>query len=343
MAAVANGLATMKDVAREVGVGVGTVSRVVNSTGSVSEKTRAKVLRAIERLSFNPNPIAQSMRLGLTKTFGCVVRDFNVPTLSKLVDSIQSIADGKNFGLQVASSYHDPAREIVLLRRLALRTDGIVVASSSETDPKLLATLREIGAAVVLNDRNEPAELDAVLLDHSYGVRAAIDHLMELGHKKIAILVGQPGLRPTEERLVGYRRAFKSRGEKVPENLIRTGSFSNEFAYSETALLLQRPDRPTAIFAGGTSMLGGVLLAVRDAGLRVPEDISLISGADSELALLNSPSITTVRWQYEQMGIAAANFLFNRLEVRTRPTQRMVFPTELVKRSSCGRVPNTKP
>lgn len=331
------GAATMKDVARAAGVGIGTVSRVVNSAEGVTLKTREKVESAILRLGFNPNPIAQSMRSGLTKTLAYVARDFTVPILNIFVDAMQSVLDAKGFGLQVASSYHDTSREIEILQRIALRrADGVVVATSSEIDVNLLHTLSELSLPIVLLDRDTPLELDAVLIDHRYGTRSAIQHLLELGHTRIAMISGQLNVRPAIERLAGFREAFETKGQTVSEDIVRTGSFSTEFAYSEAAMLLHQPDRPTAVFAGGTAMLAGVLRAARDSGLRVPQDISIIGGADSELAQLHSPGITTVRWQHDQLGVTAAKFVLRRLETPDAPRQRMVFPTELIQRGSCA-------
>ncbi|MCO5066858.1 MAG: LacI family transcriptional regulator [Rhizobiaceae bacterium] len=329
--------ATIKDVAREAGVGIGTVSRVVNSVEGVKAKTRHRVETAILRLGYNPNPIAQSMRNGLLKTFAYVARDFSVPILNMFVDAMQSVLDSKGFGLQVASSYHDGTREIAILKRLAMRrADGIVVATSAEDDPNLLKVLRELPIPVVLLDRDNPAELDSVLVDHRSGTRAGVQHLLAMGHRRVALISGQPNVRPAIERLAGFRDAFLHSGLTVPDEMIRLGSFSTEFAYSEAAMLFRLRERPTAVFAGGTAMLAGVIRAARDAALKIPEDLSVISGADSELAQLYQPGITTVRWQHDQLGVVAAKFLLRRLETGKLPRQSMIFPTELIQRGSCS-------
>lgn len=332
---------TMKDVAEEAGVGVGTVSRVVNGGTNVSLKTRERVEAAIRRLNFNPDPIAQSMRSGQTKMFACIVRDFSVPILSMFVNAMQDTADVSGFGLQVASSYHDTDREIVMLERLARRRiDGIVIASSSETDEGLLETISSSEVPIVLLDRDKPDNVDAVLIDHRAGVRTAVQRLLDLGHRRIAMLSGQKGVRPVRERVAGYREAFSSRGLEPAEELIRCGSFTPDFVYSETAQMLRSEARPTAIYAGGTAMLAAVLRAIRDVGLRVPQDVSVVAGADSELALLHTPTISVVRWQHDQLGAAAARFLLSRVENRKAPVQKMIFPTEFIQRESCGPAPS---
>ncbi|MFA6032115.1 MAG: substrate-binding domain-containing protein [Myxococcota bacterium] len=331
----------MKDVAEQAGVGVGTVSRVVNGGTNVSLKTRERVEAAIRRLNFNPDPIAQSMRSGQTKMFACIVRDFSVPILSMFVNAMQDAVDVSGFGLQVASSYHDTDREIVMLEKLARRRiDGIVIASSSESDEGLLETISSSEVPIVLLDRDKPENVDAVLIDHRAGVRTAIQRLIDLGHLRIAMLTGQEGVRPVRERVAGYREAFRSRNVEPSPELIRCGSFTTDFVYSETAQMLRSEARPTAIYAGGTAMLAAVLRAIRDVGLRVPQDVSVVAGADSELALLHTPAISAVRWEHDQLGAAAARFLLSRVEKRDGPVQRMVFPTEFVMRESCGPAPS---
>lgn len=328
---------TMKDVAREAGVGIGTVSRVVNKTAGVSEKMRLKVETSIAKLGFKPDPIAQSMRNGQTRLFACVVRDFSVPVLSMFVNAMQETVDIKGYGLQVASSYHDARREIDVVQRFAQRrTDGLVIASSSEDDPLVLDTLRNLGLPVVLLDRDEPHQLDAVLIDHRSGMRSAVDHLLDLGHRKIIMISGEEGLRPTRERVAGLTEAYRARGLEVPPETIRMGAFSAEYAYSELAQLLRRPDRPTAIIAGGTGMLAGALQAIRSAGLRIPEDISLISGAESELSQLHVPGITAIGWQHDKLGAAAGRMLLDRIDNPGLPAKRICFPTELIVRRSCA-------
>nr|WP_283771631.1 MULTISPECIES: LacI family DNA-binding transcriptional regulator [unclassified Chelatococcus] len=330
----------MKDVAMEAGVGVGTVSRYINGNGALGDDIRERVSGAIKRLNFNPDPIAQSMRNGQTKTFACIVRDLTVPVLSVFVNAMQTAVDAEGYGLMVASSYHDPQREVEMLHKLSMRrTDGMVIATSTEGNAALNEALEKLNAPVVLLDRQTPVHLDSVLIDHLRGVKHAIRYLIDLGHRRIAVLSGQEAVRPVVERLEGFRQAFTERGLSVPEDLVRMGSFSADYTYEETLRLLQLLDRPTAIFAGGTAMLPGVLRAVKDSGLQIPRDISVIGGADSELASLFSPSVTVVRWDHDRLGTAAARFLLNRIKRPDCPVQRQIFPTELIVRDSCGPVP----
>ena len=333
-------ITTVKDVAREAGVGIGTVSRVLNNAVGVSQKTRLKVENAIAKLGFNPNPIAQSMRSGQTKTLACVVRDFSVPILSVFVNAMQKAVDHKGYALQVASSYHEVDREADFIRRVAQRqVDGMVIATSSENDPKLAEALVSLKIPVVLLDRDEPQNCAAVLVDHAQGVRSAILHLADLGHKRIAIVTGQSDVRPVRERIAAYREAHEIAGLPVDESLIRRGSFGGDFAYHEALKLLRIDERPTAIFAGGTAIMPGILRAIGDFRLRMPEDISLVSGADSELAQLYGSGITAVRWQHDQLGTSAAEILLDAIESGEQMAARVTASTELILRGSTGPAP----
>lgn len=335
------GSVTMKDVAREAGVGIGTVSRVLNRTPGVSDKMRIRVENSISRLGFKANPIAQSMRNGQTRMFACVVRDFSVPVLSNFVNAMQAAVDLKGYGLQVASSYHDAEREVDIVQRLALRrADGIVIATSSEDNAIVVETLEELDMPVVLLDRDTPARLDAVLIDHRFGIRSAVESLLDLGHRRIVMISGEEGLRPTRERIAGLEDAYRGRGIDVPPGTLRMGAFTADYAYSELSQLLRRPDRPTAIIAGGTGMLAGALQAIRNVGLRIPEDISLVSGADSELSQLHMPGITSIRWEHDKLGAAAGKMLMDRIDNPKLPAKRICYPTELVGRGSCAAPPD---
>ncbi|WP_417426801.1 LacI family DNA-binding transcriptional regulator [Hoeflea sp.] len=337
---LAGGPLTMRDVARVAGVGVGTVSRVVNNADGVSAKTKEKVKSAIAQLGFNPNPIARSMRSGLTMSFACVVRDFSVPILTSFANAIQNAVDGRGFGLQFVSSYHDVERELDILNRLSNhRADGVVVATASETSPELLAALESFPVPLVLLDRDIPESIDAVKIDHRSGTRSAVNHLIQLGHRRIAIITGPKDIRPVRERIAGYMLAHEKFGVPVDESLIHCGSFGIDFAYSEAMQILASASRPTAVIAGGTAMLSGLLRAARDLGLKIPDDLSVVSGADNELAALHSPAITAVRWQHDQLGAIAGRFLLNRLETPNMERQCMVVPTELISRESCGPAP----
>ena len=326
---------SIRDVALRAEVALGTVSRVINGHPSVSEDTRKRVNAAIVELGYAPDIVAQSMRNHRSMTFACVMRDFTVPVLSMFVDSMQKEIDAFGFSLMVASSYHDLNRELSLLRGFQQRRiDGLVIATSSETDPALLFALNNLNFPVVLIDRDQPDKLDSVCANHSLGVLQATLHLIDLGHRQIAFITGEPGMRPTENRLDGFLQALSERSISVNPSLIRAASFSPDVGYAETCWLLDQAQPPTAIFAGGTSLLSGVLRAIKDRGLTIPEDISVVGGADSDLAMLTTPSVSVVRWNHDHLGKAAGRFLVERLADHTLKPRKLTVDSEFVNRNS---------
>ena len=337
---IGQGKLTIKDVAKAAGVGVGTVSRVLNDRPYVNEEARLRVLNAIDQLGYRPNLVARSMRAGESKTIAFVVRDFTGAILSALADAVQNEIDPLGFSLFVASSYHDADRELALVRRFkARRVDGLIMASSSECNKDYLAELLTSSPPCVLLDRNEPLNFDAVQADHAAGAELAVQHLAELGHERIALISGEADVFPTRERVRGYRKALRRHRLHLDLSLCRIGSFSATFAYEQALEMLRQPMRPTAIFAGGTAMLAGVMRAAQELGLTIPGDISVIGGANSDLARYATPSITVVDWDYEALGRTAAQFLINRLKSPDHPRQRQIFETSLIVRSSCAAPP----
>ncbi len=330
---------TIKDVAREAGVGLGTVSRVINNHRDVNEASREKVLAVIERLGYRPDLLARSMRAGMSHTLAFVVRDFTGATLSALADAVQNEVDSYGFSLFVASSYHDPTRELAMLQRFkARRVDGIIVATSSETDPELLAELIRPGPPIVLLDRAKPERLDKVQADHASGVGFAVTHLAALGHRRIALITGEPDLFPTRERIRGWREALEAAGLKADPALCQAGSFALSFAYEQARQLLSGASakRPTAIIAGGTALLAGVMHAAQELGRRIPNDLSVVGGADSDLARFATPPISVLVWDHSSLARTAAQFIIGRLQNSALPPRRHIFPMKLITRSSCA-------
>lgn len=332
---------TIKDVARRASVSLGTASRVINGHKSVSDDIRARVEQAIVDLGYRPDAVAQSMRRGATRTIGIVIRDITVPVLAGFVKSAQEVLEEAGYTLITASSDDRREREVDILTALSRRrVDGLIMTTSSELDPLVINAQESIGSPVVLLDRETPASFDAVLIDHCEGTRRAVEHLLDLGHHRIALLTGSETVRPSADRVLGYQDAFEARGLAVDPDLIRTHSFAAEFGYVETSALLGQQQPPTAIIAGGIAMLAGALRAIRAHALRVPDDISLIGNSDSDLAELATPPITIIRWSYAEIGKTAAQFILDRIESDPeRPPRRVRFATELVIRGSCAPPP----
>ena len=334
------GTPTIRDVAREAGVAVGTVSRVLNGHKSVSASVRRKVMRTIARLDYVPDRVAQSMRLKVTRTIACAVRDISIPDLGSMVTVAESMLRAHGYTLLLATTDESKERELELLRIFQhRRVDGIMMTMSTEEDPVLRRAVKQLKIPVLLVDRDQPTELDAVIIDHRRAIFAATEYLLRLGHEQIVLLTGRPAMRPGRERIAGFEAAFAAAGKKLDPALVRLGAFSAEFGFREASALLSSSHRPTAIIAGGMAMLPGVLRAVSQSGLKIPEDVSIIAGGDSDLAALATPKITAIRWSGAQEGQIAVELLLNRLENGYKgEAQRVLLPTELIIRGSCAAI-----
>lgn len=332
------GTPTIRDVARVAGVAIGTVSRVLNGHKSVSADVRRKVMKAIKRLDYEPDRVAQSMRLKVTRTVACAIRDISIPDFGSFVTAAESMLRAHGYTLLLATTDERKEREMELLRIfLQRRVDAIMMTMSTEEDPVLRRAVKEMEIPVLLVDRDLPAEVDAVTVDHRRGTFAATEYLLRLGHERIVLLTGRPAMRPGRERIAGFEAAFAAVGKKVDPALIRVGAFSGEFGFREASALLSSSHPPTALISGGMAMLPGVLRAVVQHGLKIPDDISIVAGSDSDLAALATPPITAIRWSGTEEGQIAVELLLNRLENGYKgEAQRVLLPTELIIRGSCA-------
>jgi LacI family transcriptional regulator len=333
--------ATIKDVARAAGVSIGTVSRVLNRNVTVRPEVRTKVEHAIERLGYTPNAVAQSMRSRFTQTVGCVIREIHIPSLAAFVHAAHDVLDEAGLSLLISNSEGRGERERELLKRLNSRqTDGIMIALYTPLDEEFDSFLRSLNIPIVLFDRDQPIWADAVMTDHASGIRAATDHLLDLGHRHIALLTGDAQLYPARERIRGYSEAYGARGFAVDPSLIHAASFLPIAGFRHTSSLLASRERPTAIIAGGIDMLSGVLRAIRAHGLEIPRDISIVGSGDSELAELYTPAISVQRWSQAEVGRMAAELLLNRIFDGAEPQARHVLvPNEFLARASTAPPP----
>ena len=329
---------TIKDVARVAKVGIATVSRVVHNNPSVGEDIRARVFAAMLDLGYEPNPAAQTMRTRSSKTIACAIRDIAIPEFATFVRSAEAVIRQAGYTLILTNTEEAVGKELDLIRLWSRRrVDGLLLTKSIEDDELLNAALKKADIPVVFIDRDSTPTTDAVVIDHRRGMRAAVDHLAGLGHERIALLTGRPVMRPGRERLAGFHNAMTAHGLAPRSEFISAQSFYAEDAFRQTSLMLSSKTAPTAIIAGGMSLLSGVLRAVALSGRTIGSDVSIIAGCDSDLAELTTPAVTAVRWDVPAWGRIAAQLLVDQIASPTVSRGReIVLPTELVIRDSCG-------
>jgi LacI family transcriptional regulator len=331
---------TIRDVAKAAGVSVGTVSRSLNAPDTVRPLTLNKVRAAIQALGFQPDSRAQNMRRRNTMTIGFVVDDIANPLHASVFKGADRVMRESGFSLYLVHTNGRASDESAAIDMLQHgRADGIIMTINNEQDPRTLKHLEQSRIPLVLLDRDMPLEIDAVLTDHAAGTLQATNYLLELGHRRIALINGGKEIRPGRERLRGYVEAYERRKIQVPGDLVRSHSLSVDFGFREATTLLQQRDRPTAIIAAGNRILVGVIRALQQHNVSVPGDISLIGCDRTDLALLYPGPITLIDRDMEEIGRTGAQLLLDRLKNGAdRLAQRIVFPTRLIMGGSCAPV-----
>jgi LacI family transcriptional regulator len=326
----------VKDVAREAGVAVGTVSRVLNGHPTVTPGLRERVERAMADLGYEVDVTAQSMRAGRSRLVACAIRDFDIPRFALFIKEAEAVLREAGYTLLLASTTNRPDVEIDLLGAFRRRrVDGVMMTLSDEQHRDVREALSEAPMPVLLIDRDSIAALDRVMADHREGARLATNHLIGLGHRRIAMLVGDTKAFPSRSRLDGFREAYSAAGIAPDPKLLRDNVLSSEDAYRATASLMSLANPPTALFVAAMDMLGGCLRALRTMSIAVGDGISVVAGSDSDLAELHTPPITAIEWDLAAMGRHAATMLLERMRGDEIERGRgLTVPTELIIRGS---------
>lgn len=307
---------TVRAVAELAGVAISSVSRVLNDHPDVSDEMRSRVLAAAEQLGYQPNLLAQSLRSGSTKTIGFVVRDIANPLFADIVKGAETTLRAAGYSMLLTNSEGTPDLDATYIRLfLQRRVDGLILSLQSEEHEATLEALRGADCSLVLVDRDVPIlGASAVICDHYSGVRRAVDHMITLGHRRIGIVAGPTSIRASRERLRGYQEGHQAEGLKVSEELVRMGSYAEDFGGRETLRLLDLEKPPTALLLGGIQLTNGSLGALRERGLRPGDDVAFVSCDDIAWMRCLDPPINAVSRETVRMGEIAARLLLDLLD-----------------------------
>jgi LacI family transcriptional regulator len=332
---------TLKDVARQAGVSSGMAGRVLGNYGSYSEETRRKVNAAARAVQYSPNAIARALKTRLTKTVGVLIPDITTFFWTTMVRGIQDRAARDGFSVVLCNSDEESHSEKAYLKTLVERSvDGLIICPTLDNH-SFLARLFRSGTPLVLVDRHvRGLHAPSIRVDNRAGAAEAVTHLVRLGHRRIAIVKGIEGVETSDERFAGYVQALTENGVKLRASLVKDGRFLKSSAYSATQELLKMKDRASAIFVCNEAMATGCMLALKESGLRVPHDISLVGFDDPVWAEYTSPPLTTVSQPSYTMGMLAFDYLLAQMADRKqagRYLQDVVLKTTLVLRQSCAR------
>lgn len=327
----------LKDVARLAAVDVSTASRVLNgsATQRVSEETRARIVEAAKALDYRPNALARGLRTSRVFALGIVVPQLDNPVFSSAIRGAETAANALGYSLLI--SHRDPGRAVDgEYRRLTVahRVDGLLVASLDE-DRGLIGALEETGVPFVLmNRRIEGAP--AVALDSQEAARIGVEHLLDLGHRRIAHLAGRLEGFNGQARLAGYQAALLSRGLPVDPDLVEPAGYTVEGGKRALEALLARlaGNPPTAILAASVVSAAGALAALHEAGIGIPSDISIAAIHDAPIAAMVYPALTTVQTPTESMGARAVELLVALIRGEQPAYLPLLAPTGLIVRRS---------
>lgn len=333
-------LPTIVDVARAAGVSVSTVSRVLNNKPDVAADTRETVLAAIQRLGYVANPSARRLAGGRTGIIGLIVPDITTAYTVEIVRGVGEAVNEAGYDLvlyTVVQRHEGAERERTWLSMLSRGlVDGLVLVLPRSMADELLA-LSNRGLPIVLIDhRGIDTNLPSVCATNVEGALEATRYLLSLGHQRIGFITGTLQYRAGSDRLAGYRLALAQAGIAFDPTLVVEGDFSRQRGYEGALALMRQPDPPTAIFASNDVSAFGALDALRDLGLRVPEDVSLVGFDDIPAAAEVRPSLTTVHQPLVDMGRHGAQLILALLNGQMDAPQRIELPTRLIVRSSCS-------
>ncbi|HEX8887667.1 MAG TPA: LacI family DNA-binding transcriptional regulator [Pyrinomonadaceae bacterium] len=334
--------ARIKDVAREAGVSTATVSHVINKTRFVSEETRARVMRAIEHCNYYPNAHARSLASGRSDTLGLLISDISNPFFPELVKSIEVAAFEKGYNVILSNTDYDAERTFNSVRRFIEREVAGVALMTSELDPALIGELTRCHVPVVFLDIGSAGVcMSNIVVDYQTGIGEAIEHLVWLGHRKIAYIGGPTRLRSAVKRLEAFRSSMKDYLPDSEPLMIYEGDFRIEGGISAAREMFNSGETPTGVVVANDMMALGVMAECSARGLRVPDHISVIGFDDIAFAALNNPALTTVRLPRGDLGRKAIEALMATIEHPEQLGVEINIPTYLLLRDSTAPVRET--
>ena len=327
-------MVSIKDIARAARVSHSTVSRALRNSKLVNPETRELIRRIAEEQGYTVSAVARSLVTRHTNTIGVVVTRIADPFVGEVMSGIEEFALGRGYSVFLATCHADPARELRAVRSFhERRVDGILV-NSSRVGALYLPLLAEMKVPIVLINNQHPGDfVYSVSIDNLHAGREATRHLVELGHRRIAYLGNQYGIQADTERFSGYRQILEEAGIGFQPELVAHGDGQPEGGKRAMEKLLALPEPPTAVFCYNDMTALGALGAIRERGLHVPEDVSVVGLDDLFLASYTDPPLTTIQQPKKQMGSLAAQLLLDLL-AGGKPESRISLTGQLVVRQS---------
>jgi LacI family transcriptional regulator len=330
----------LSEVAMIAGVSPITASRAIRGVGYVSEAARARVMEAAAQLNYTPDMLARRMRGDKSNLIGVFVHNYGPVVLHEFIRAIGDAARNRGYDLLMYNAEHfDTPGRSATCEMLSKLCDGMLMLMPTLDDNFLKVIEQQKRACVLVSFDARPMELPVVVPQNRVGARTAVEHLLKLGHRRIAFIAGNPGTGQSAEREKGYLDALAAAGIAPDPALVVNGAFVQRGGFSATEQLLALPHPPTGIFAANDEMAFGAIDAINSKGLSVPDDISVIGFDDIPTSSYVFPKLTTIRQPFAAMAARAVNEVVELIQGREVGAQRISFPTQLMIRSSTGPVP----
>jgi len=334
-------MATMADVAARAGVSVATVSRALSAAPNrVSPPVLQRIIDAAEQLDYIPNNLARNMRSGSARILGLIISDIGNPFFTAVARGVEDVAQRHGYSLVLSNTDENPDREAASLGVMAAeRAAGVIIATTNENG-SALRRFQDMGMAVVAIDRHiVDLPTDSVVVDNESASHEAVSHLVRLGHRRIAIVGGPSDAETARERSRGYERAMREARIPLQSELVCHGDFHETSGLTVTRRLLDLPEPPTAIFAVNNLTTIGVLGALRERGVKLPDEMSVVGFDDLPTGELLDPPLTVVQQPTYRVGARAADLLVRRLREPTAAIKEIVLSARLVVRGSTAKAP----
>lgn len=326
---------TIKDVARETGLALSTVSNALASKSLVKPETRALVVEAAERLGYRASIVARSLRAQRSFAFGVLIEDVANPSASAFVRGVEDVALGAGCTLLLANTDGDINRQIDAMRTLIdHQVDGLVLISQHLNDDRVQDLLSEDVPIVCIQRRHATLEFDYVGSDNRGGIVEALRYVRRIGHRRIGFVTGPLMSSSAQERLATFRETAAELAFEDPDDLVFEGRYSFEKGLDAAAFFAGQRMLPTCIFASNDVNALGLMQGLSERGIKVPEHVSVVGLDDIDLASLKAIDLTTIRLEKRAIGAAAGELLLKRIDDPARPPVTVILPTHLIVRGS---------
>ncbi len=325
---------TTHQIAQRAAVSVGTVSNVVNGAVPVREPLKRRVLQAMEELGWRPNQLARGLRKSSSTLIVMIIPDITNPFFPAVVRGVEDIAYRHSYRVVLCNTDNNAKKEIDYFNDLrSMSPAGFLIIPATES--RIEDYIHKMERPVTLIDRKPGSwKGDFVAADSEKGAHDATAHLIRMGHRNLGVIAGPLSMSIGKARVHGFLRAARKAKISIPQEFIQEANFDRESGYTAARILLNMLPRPTGIFASNDMMAAGTLLAVRDAGLRCPEDVSIVGFDDLDFTELTAPALTTVYQPGYQIGVCAAQLLVDRIKSPDVRSKQIILPTELRIRGS---------